>query len=169
MSQSANDRYLLDPVDHSLLRELQADPRVSIRGLARAIGMSAGAVGERLERLESRGVVRGYRVDIDPAALGIGLEALIGIELAQHQSVLETMRTLQGLPEVAQVDLVTGRWDLVVRLRLRDPHHLKEVLTHGVWNITNVRHSESMIVLDSLTNDLAGGLGDVGSDVASDG
>jgi Lrp/AsnC family leucine-responsive transcriptional regulator len=145
--------YTLDSVDRSLLRELQTDPRISIRGLARAIGMSAGAVGERLERLESRGVVRGYRVDIDPAALGIGLEALIGIELAQHQSVLETMHTLREVPEVSQVELVTGRWDLVVRLRLRDPQHLKDILTHDVWNIQNVRHSESMIVLESLTHE----------------
>lgn len=158
MSQAAGAPYVIDAVDRSLLRQLQSDPRISVRGLARAIGMSAGAVGERLERLEARGVVRGYRVDIDPAALGIGLEALIGIELAQHQSVLETMRTLREVPEVAQVELVTGRWDLVVRLRLRDPQHLKDILTHDVWNIQNVRHSESMIVLESLTHD---GIGDL--------
>lgn len=158
MTQPGEAPHVLDSVDRSLLRELQADPRVSIRGLARAIGMSAGAVGERLERLESRGVVRGYRVDIDPAALGIGMEALIGIELAQHQSVLETMRTLREVPEVSQVELVTGRWDLVVRLQLRDPQHLKDILTHDVWNIQSVRHSESMIVLESLTHDGIGRL-----------
>jgi Lrp/AsnC family leucine-responsive transcriptional regulator len=160
MAQPGEAPRVLDSVDRSLLRELQANPRISIRGLARAIGMSAGAVGERLERLESRGVVRGYRVDIDPAALGIGLEVLIGIELAQHQSVLETMHTLREVPEVSQVELVTGRWDLVVRLQLRDPQHLKDILTHDVWNIQSVRHSESMIVLESLTHHGVGGLED---------
>ncbi|MCW2842600.1 MAG: arsR6 [Nocardioides sp.] len=164
MAQPGEAPRVLDSVDRSLLRELQADPRISIRGLARAIGMSAGAVGERLERLESRGVVRGYRVDIDPAALGIGLEVLIGIELAQHQSVLETMHTLREVPEVSQVELVTGRWDLVVRLQLRDPQHLKDILTHDVWNIQSVRHSESMIVLESLTHDGVGGLEDPDGD-----
>ena len=137
----------LDAVDLRLLEVLRDDARTSIRGLARAIGMSAGAVGERLERLEARGVIRGYRVDVDAAALGLGLEVLIGIELSQHRELLETMTSLRELPEVIDVDLVTGRWDLVVRLRLRDQAHLKEVLTKDIWALESLRHTESMIVL----------------------
>jgi DNA-binding Lrp family transcriptional regulator len=143
----------VDAVDRRILRHLQDDARISVRGLARAIGMSAGAVGERIERLEARGVIRGYRVDVDPAALGLGLEALIGIELSQHQSVLETMDVLRQLPEISRVELVTGRWDLVVRVRVRDQQHLRSVLTDDVWKIPNLRHSESMIVLDSVIDD----------------
>jgi DNA-binding Lrp family transcriptional regulator len=142
----------VDEVDRKLLHHLQADARISVRGLARAIGMSPSAVGERIERLEERGVIRGYNVDIDAAALGLGLEVLIGVELSQHQSVIDTMQVLQTLPEVQRVELVTGRWDLVVRLRVRDQQHLKDVLTQDVWEIPTLRHSESMIVLESLVN-----------------
>lgn len=138
----------LDSVDLRLIELLSEDARTSVRGLARAIGMSAGAVGERLERLEARGVIRGYRVDVDAAALGLGLEVLIGVELSQHRELIETMTSLRELPEVVEVDLVTGRWDLVVRLRLRDQAHLKEVLTKDIWALESLRHTESMIVLE---------------------
>jgi Lrp/AsnC family leucine-responsive transcriptional regulator len=150
----------VDAVDRKLLQHLQGDARISVRGLARAIGMSPSAVGERLERLEERGVIRGYHVDVDAAALGLGLEVLIGVELSQHQSVVDTMQVLRTLPEVQRVELVTGRWDLVVRLRVRDQQHLKDVLTEDVWMIPNLRHSESMIVLESLVNDRPVGVED---------
>lgn len=153
MSENTASPYFLDAVDRRLLQALREDARISIRGLARVIGMSNGAVGERLERLESRGVIKGYRVDIDPAALGLGLEVLIGIELSQHEAAVETMETLRNVSEVVQVELVTGRWDLVVRLRLRDQGHLRDVLISSVWKIPSVRHSESMIVLESFVDD----------------
>lgn len=115
--------------------------------------MSASAVGERLDRLEERGVIRGFGIDIDPSALGLGLEALVGVELSQHKSVIDTMAELGRLPEVQRVDLVTGRWDLVVRLRLRDQQHLKDVLTEDIWSTPHLRHSESMVILESRVND----------------
>jgi Lrp/AsnC family leucine-responsive transcriptional regulator len=115
--------------------------------------MSAGAVGERVERLQARGVIQGYRVDVDPAAIGLGLEALVGLQLTQHQSMAETMAAIGDLPEVIQVDMVTGRWDLVARLRVRDHQHLKDALTAEIWAMPNIRHSESMVILQSYRDD----------------
>ena len=88
----------------------------------------------------------------DPAAIGLGLEALLGLQLTQHQSRIETMEALAKLPEVVAIDMVTGRWDLVVRVRVRDHQQLKDALS-GVWAMPSVRHSESMVVLDSYRND----------------
>jgi DNA-binding Lrp family transcriptional regulator len=142
----------LDAVDRRILWELSRDPRASNRALAREIDMSAGAVRERVERLQQQGVIRGYTLDVDPAAIGLGLEALLGLQLTQHQSLIETMEALAKLPEVVAIDMVTGRWDLVVRVRVRDHQQLKDALS-GVWAMPSVRHSESMVVLDSYRND----------------
>lgn len=138
----------LDAVDRRLLHLLHADARTSIRALAREIGMSAGAIGERLERLESRGVICGYRVDIDPATLGYGMQVLVGIQVAQRRPLEETITDLLAVPEVTHVDMVAGRWDLTVRLQLRDQGHLREVLLERIWSMPDFRHSESMIVLE---------------------
>jgi DNA-binding Lrp family transcriptional regulator len=138
----------VDAVDRQLLDLLHADARMSIRALARQIGMSAGAISERLERLESRGVIRGYRVDVDPAALGLGMRVLVGIQVAQSRPIAETIADLLAVPEVTDVDMVAGRWDLSVRLQVRDQNHLRDVLLEKIWSIPDFRHSESMVVLE---------------------
>jgi Lrp/AsnC family leucine-responsive transcriptional regulator len=69
----------LDPVDIRLLGELQRDPRQTKAELGRRIGMSAPAVGERLRRLEEAGVILGYRLEVDPAALGLPIAAYIRV------------------------------------------------------------------------------------------
>ena len=73
-----NDKQLLDDVNWRILACLAADPRQSTGALARTIGMSAPAVRERVDRLERAGVIRGYRLDIDPAAIGLPVTAWCG-------------------------------------------------------------------------------------------
>lgn len=138
----------LDSIDWRLLDLLHADARTSIRALARQVGMSAGAISERLERLEARGIIRGYRIDVDPAALGYGMQVLVGIQVAQNRPLADTIAELLTVPEVTDVDMVTGRWDLSVRLQVRDQSHLREVLLSRIWSIPDFRHSESMVVLE---------------------
>lgn len=150
VSPPNEQRTALDAVDSRLVAALQRDARTSIRGLSREVGMSAGAISERLERLETRGIIRGYTIDVDPAALGFGMEVLIGIQTNQHRGLHETVTDLMTVTEVAQVQLVTGRWDLVVRLQLRDHEHLREVLLGEIWQMPDFQHSESMIVLQSF-------------------
>jgi Lrp/AsnC family leucine-responsive transcriptional regulator len=72
----------LDAVNRRLLAELQADARLSLAELGRRVGLSAPAVGERLQRLQEAGVVRGYRAELDPAALGLPLAAIIRVRPA---------------------------------------------------------------------------------------
>jgi DNA-binding Lrp family transcriptional regulator len=138
----------VDDVDRALLRLLSADPRASTRKLSRDIGMSPGAVGERLERLQERGVIRGFSLDVDPSALGFGLEVLVAIELRQGSPVGNTIDLLWGIAEVQTIQLVTGRWDLVLSLLVRDQHHLRDVLLGDVWSVADFQHSETMIILD---------------------
>src|SRR2546429_5362736 len=75
----ANQRPLIDQANRSLLAELQTDARLSLAELGRRVGLSAPALAERIERLEQHGVIRGYRADVDPAAVGFPLSAGIRI------------------------------------------------------------------------------------------
>lgn len=138
---------VIDDVDIELLRLLHGDARMSARALARAIGMSPNAVSERLERLQSAGVIRGFHIDIDPAALGLPLEVLIGMQISQGRPLNETVEALLAIPEVTAVQLVTGHWDLILTLRLRDQEHLLETLQDGVWKVPEFQHGETLMSL----------------------
>jgi Lrp/AsnC family leucine-responsive transcriptional regulator len=81
--QNSND--LLDEVNVRLLDALRDDPRLSMSALARQVGMSAPAVTERVARLERAGVIRGYRLDIDPAAAGLPVAAWVRVRPAPGQ------------------------------------------------------------------------------------
>lgn len=98
---------LLDEVNVGILDELRRDPRLTMTALGRRIGMSAPAVTERVRRMEEAGVIRGYRLDLDAAALGLPLTAYIRIrpDPGQLPRVAELAR---GIPEVVECHRITG-------------------------------------------------------------
>jgi Lrp/AsnC family leucine-responsive transcriptional regulator len=117
----------LDETNLRLLAELQADARLTLAELGRRVGLSSPAVAERLGRLERSGVVRGYRADIDPRALGLSLGAVVRIRPAPGQlgNVAELARRT---PEVVECDRITGDDCYIMRAHVRDVGHLEEVI-----------------------------------------
>jgi Lrp/AsnC family leucine-responsive transcriptional regulator len=97
----------LDEVNIRILEELRRDPRLTMTELGRRIGMSSPAVTERVRRLEEVGVIRGYRLDLDPAALGLPLTAYIRIRPnpGQLPRVAELARSIS---EVVECHRITG-------------------------------------------------------------
>jgi Lrp/AsnC family leucine-responsive transcriptional regulator len=98
---------LLDTVNRRLLRELTADPRITMSALARLVGMSAPAVTERVQRLERAGVITGYRLEVSPAALGLPVTAFARIRPAAGQ-LAKIADLAAGLPEVSECHRITG-------------------------------------------------------------
>ena len=139
----------LDDVDRRLLHLLTADARLSQRGLARELRMSPPAIGERLSRLERAGVIRGYRVDIDWAALGFvtGYLAVTAMEGADQS---EIMRALHLLPEVQDVAVITGSMDMLARVRVQDYTHLRRFLLERVWQMPGIQRTETFLSLAEL-------------------
>lgn len=140
----------LDETDRRLLSLLAGDARLSHRELARRVGMSPGAVSLRVERMERRGVISGYHAAVAPDPLGFHIKVLIGLQVTQGRTAVETMEQLYAIPEVRSVSLVTGQWDFVVELQVRDQEHLRQALIDEVWRLPIFRHSETMVVLDRV-------------------
>jgi Lrp/AsnC family leucine-responsive transcriptional regulator len=143
----------LDAIDLRLLELLVQDARTSQRGLARELQMSPPAVGDRIARLERLGVVRGYRADIDWAALGFPMQVFLSVIAAA------IIRALHAIPEVEEVSVVTGSIDLLARLRVRDQAHLRTILLEGIWQIPGVSRTETLLSLaETPRKDFVNGL-----------
>jgi Lrp/AsnC family leucine-responsive transcriptional regulator len=116
-----------DETDRKLLEELQTDARVSVAELGRRVGLSAPSVADRMRRLEETGVIRGYRTEIDPRALGYDLGAVIRIRPHARQ-IPKVAQIATDTPEVVECQRITGDDCFFMRLYVRDVEHLEEVL-----------------------------------------
>ena len=124
---ATNLRPTLDATNLRLLAELQDDARLSLAELGRRVGLSSPAVADRLARLEEAGVIRGYRADIDPRALGYALGVVIRIRPAPRE-LRKVADVARDTPEIVQCDRVTGEDCYVMRAHVRDVEHLEEVI-----------------------------------------
>ena len=143
----------VDAVDLALLSELASDARQSQRGLARKLEVSPSAVADRLARLEQSGVIRGYRVDVDWAALGYPVVVYVAVTVGPGMDLGEVITAIRALPETGEMSVVTGPHDLLVRLRLRDHAHLRELLLGGVFQVEGVQRTETFLSLADLDAD----------------
>jgi Lrp/AsnC family transcriptional regulator, leucine-responsive regulatory protein len=136
-----------DELDLTLLRELAVDARQSQRALARAVGMSPPAIADRLARLERAGAIRGYRVDVNWAALGYPVVVYLAVTAGPGMDLSQIMRAIRELPEAQDSSVVTGGFDLLVRLRVRDHTHLRELLLNTIFQIPGVQRTETFLSL----------------------
>ena len=118
---------LQDAKNLKLLRELRGDPRLSIAELARRIGLSAPAARERLARLEETGVIRGWRVDLDPRALGYEVAAYVRVRPAPGQ-LPKVAQLAQKMPQVVECHRVTGEDCFVLKVHIESMDGLDRVL-----------------------------------------
>jgi Lrp/AsnC family leucine-responsive transcriptional regulator len=145
VASPSTPRAEVDDLDLALLRALATDARQSQRSLARTVEMSPPAVADRLARLERSGVIRGYRVDIDWAALGLPVVVYLAVTAGPGMDLSEIIREIQALPETEDMSVVTGRLDLLVRLRVRDHTHLRELLLTRIFTINGVQRTETFL------------------------
>jgi Lrp/AsnC family leucine-responsive transcriptional regulator len=117
----------IDGIDAELLRRLERDGRTSVADLARALGMAAPSVAERLKRLEEAGVIKRFTVEIDPAALGYGLAAYIRIRPTAGQ-IATVAKLLAELPEIVECDRITGDDCFIARAHLRSVEALERLI-----------------------------------------
>lgn len=107
----------IDAVNRRILEELQRDPRLTMSELGRRIGMSSPAVTERVRRLEETGVIRGYSLELNPAALGLPIAAYIRVRPnpGQLPRIAELARQI---PEIVECHRVTGEDCFILKVHI---------------------------------------------------
>ena len=117
----------VDGVDDALLRLLEKNSRTSTADLARALGMSAPSVAERMKRLEEGGVIRRFTVEVDPAALGYPLAVYIRIRPASGQ-IARIIELVAELPAIVECDRITGDDCFLARALVRSVAELEQLV-----------------------------------------
>ena len=118
---------VLDAVNLSLLTHLLENPRMPMTELARRVSMSSPSVTERVQRMEEAGVIRGYRLDLDPKALGLPLTAFVRLRPVPGE--LPRIAALaQETPEVVECHRITGEDCFILKLQVAQIEQLEHVL-----------------------------------------
>ncbi|MCL3861545.1 Lrp/AsnC family transcriptional regulator [Actinotalea sp. K2] len=118
----------LDRIDGAILDHLARDARASFAQIGLRVNLSAPAVKRRVDRLRARGVIDGFTVRLDPAALGWATEALVEVYCRDSTSPGTMRESFERYPEVIAASTVTGEADAVVQVRAHDVRHLDEVV-----------------------------------------
>jgi Lrp/AsnC family leucine-responsive transcriptional regulator len=138
----------MDKIDHTILGELVRDGRATFRDLAQRVHLSPNAVAERFRRLMANGTIRQVRAELNPAAFGRTIEAIIEIKLNPDTSASTFEAALRHLPQLVSAMLVTGSFDYAVRVACVDRDDLVAV-TETLRRL-GVRDSYTRMVLREL-------------------
>ena len=163
MTTPPNDPQGLDEVDRAILRVLAADARTPNATIAALVGIAPSTCHGRIRALRERDVVRGFHADIDPAALGLGLQAMIAVQLNVHSraQINTFMRDVPTLPGVVSVYHVAGSDDYLLHIAVRDSDALREFVLDHLTGHPAVRHTETSLIFAHIPGTLAGlGLAD---------
>ena len=121
---------ILDSVDRALLDELQKDGRLANKVLAQRVGIAPSTCLARTQRLQNAGVIRGYSAQVDPAAVGRGLQAMLMVRLTTHSRPLlgPFVDWVRKLPQTRAVHHVSGPDDFLVHVACADTDELQRLV-----------------------------------------
>ncbi|WP_069807121.1 Lrp/AsnC family transcriptional regulator [Vulcanisaeta thermophila] len=156
---------VLDGLDRDILREVQRDGRLQVSKLADLLRRPRTTVASRLERLEGDGVIRSYRAVLDPVRLGFSLLAFVLISVrrsapsgGKSAQVLLAERIIGDcdadpkLPWVEEAFVITGRYDILLKVWARDLRQLSYFLINYLPSHPDIAQTETMIVLELVSD-----------------
>jgi len=140
----------LDRIDFDLISALQENARLSNKELAARVKLAPSSCLERVRKLERRGVFRGFHAEVEPRVFGIGIQALVFVRLKRHSRLrVESFRRYAlDLAESTGVFHVTGEFDFLVRIAVRDSDHLRNLLMDSFTTRAEVSHLETHLIFE---------------------
>ena len=139
---------MIDGTDAEILSILQDNCRTSNAEIARQIGLAPSGVFDRIRKLEEKGIIRGYRAEIDPKALELGQLAYIFIRSNDRPGGAATAEKLAAIPELLELHHVAGEDCFLAKVRARDAEALGRLLRERLGRITTITSTRTTIVLE---------------------
>ena len=142
----------LSKVDRRILALLQHDGRLSVAEIGRRVGLTPSPCADRIKRLESMGVIKGYQAKLSPEALDAGLVVFVQVRLQRTAGDAFDAFTeaIELIPEVEGCHLVSGDFDFLIKARVKDMSHYKTLLAGSLLQLPNVQESKSYPVMETV-------------------
>ncbi len=142
----------LDAIDRKILEAVQADGRISNVDLAARIHLSAPQCFRRVRSLEERGIIRGYRADVDPEAIGFTVTAYVSVSIGGDDfgRVREIEAEIRAFPQILECYSVSGEDDYLLKVVARDLKSLSTFLTDQLMQVPGIDDVRSMICLEEI-------------------
>jgi DNA-binding Lrp family transcriptional regulator len=143
----------LDRTDYKIVRLLRNNARLSNKELAAKVGLAPSTCLVRTRFLQQSGVLAGFRAEVSPAALGVGLQAMISVRLKRHfkPDVEAFRRHALDLPEVVQLYHVAGPIDFLAHVWTRDSEHLRDLAMTAFTSREEVSHIETELIFEHVS------------------
>ncbi len=145
-------RPSIDEVDRLLLRELAADARLPNNALAQRAGIAPSTCLGRVRALRDAGVIRGYHADVDPAAIGRPIQAMISVRLQSHARghIPDFMARIAELPEVLNVFFLGGADDFYVHIAATSTENLRDFVVVNLSGNSDVALTETNLIFEHI-------------------
>lgn len=142
---------ITDPINHHILRELESSGRISNTDLAGRVGLSPSACLRRVQELERRGIIKGYRAVVDRKALGGAVTVFVMVGLKAHlkKDAQAFERAMAAAPEVREVHNITGSVEYLLRVEVSSLESYKEFHANTLGVVSQVSSITSHIALAS--------------------
>jgi len=140
----------LDRIDFDILGLLQKNARMTNKDLAERVGVAPSTCLERVRRLVDSGAIRGFHADVDPAALGVALQAIIAVRLKHHmRKMVDSFQDhMTDLPEVRGIFHITGSDDYLVHVAVKDSNHLRDLALDSFTTRPEVDHIHTRLIFE---------------------
>lgn len=141
---------MIDEMDALILNILQNNARTSNAEIARKVRLAPSAVFERIRKLEERGVIRGYRADIDPKAIEMGQLSFMFVRSNERPGAVATGVALSKIPEILELHHVAGEDCFLAKVRTRDAEALGRLMRERLGHVETIASTRTTIVLDTV-------------------
>lgn len=137
-------RPQLDSLDNKILQMLTNNARKPFLEIARECNVSGAAIHQRIQKLSSLGVIKGYEMLIEPSSVGYDTCAYIGFFLKDPSQFNHVVEELKKIPEVVECHFTTGQYDMFIKLYARNNDHLLHII-HNQLQHLGLARTESLI------------------------
>ena len=144
-------KYNLDYLDKKILRMISEDARIPFLEVARACNVSGAAIHQRIQKLQTLGIIKGSQFILDPEKIGYETCAYIGLYLKDPSRFDEVVEELRKIPEVVECHYTTGCFDMFIKIYTRNNHHLL-TLIHDKLQPLGLSRSETIISFNAAIN-----------------